>query len=86
MPLKLKDDKAVPSNARLISLNTSAFTARNWFTWGQREDLSTELEWFENELKELEEIGGVAVVIGHHNPIAMTQQFGVRFRALMERY
>ena len=48
--------------------------------------MSEQYEWFEKELKELEEIGGVAVIIGHHNPSALTQQFGVRFRALMERY
>ena len=48
--------------------------------------MSYQYEWFEKELKELEELGGVAIIIAHHNPSKTAQQFGLRFRALMERY
>ena len=84
--LKLKDGKAVPSGSRVICLNTTAYAPQNWFTWGQREDPSGQYEWFEKELKEIEEQGGLALLLFHHNPSTSMHQYSLRFRALIERY
>ena len=44
------------------------------------------LEWLEFELKELEKEHGFAYIIGHVPPYHFLHEFGIRYKALMERY
>ena len=42
--------------------------------------------WLEQELADVETNGGLAYVLAHYPPNYFQHQFGMRYRALMERY
>jgi len=71
---------------KVISLNTNACDDLNWWLLDNREDPGHQIAWLESELDQLEKDGGFAYIIGHIPPRGCLHQFGVRFKALMERY
>jgi hypothetical protein len=71
---------------RVIVLNTQAANQMNWYLLSSLSDPGNHLEWLESELKELEAIGGNAIVLAHIVPNQFLHAFGLRFRALMDRY
>ena len=45
------------------------------------------LEWLQSELQKLEDMGGMAIILGHlPNIDECDKQFGLRWHALMDRY
>ena len=58
----------------------------NWMLVRNRWDAGGFLKWLEIELEELEKIEGFAYIISHHPPYHYLHQFGIRYKALMERY
>jgi len=86
MDLKLKNGKQVPSGSKIISLNTNAADGNNYRLVNERSDPGNQMEWFENELLEIEANGGLAYLVSHHQPSSGTNQFSTRFRALTERF
>ena len=53
-----------------------------------RYDPGDQLAWLEKQLSELEEEGGMAILIGHIPPVYYECMHGwsIRFKALYERY
>ena len=49
-------------------------------------NLGHQIAWLEQELLEVEAQEGLAVLIGHYTPVNCQHEYGVRFRALMERF
>lgn len=80
--------KPLPFNSkgRVISLNTQACNDLNWWLLDNRQDPGLEMQWLEQELSQLEKDGGFAYMIGHIPVSGCLHQFGVRYKALMERY
>ena len=60
----------------------------NWWllTDKDRSDPGHQMEWLESELRALEELGGFAHIIAHIPSVSCLHQFGIRYKALMERY
>ena len=54
--------------------------------YAEREDPGGMFTWLQSQLLEVEATGGIATIIAHYPPNYMQHQFGVRFRALMERF
>lgn len=80
--------KPLPSNSKgkVISLNTQACNDLNWWLLDNRQDPGQQIEWLENELSQLEKENGFAYMIAHIPVQSCLHQFGVRYKALMERY
>ena len=76
------------SKGKVISLNFQSCNDLDWWLWKEQDrvDPGHQIEWFENELAELEKNDGFAYVIAHIQPQGCLHQFGVRFHALMDRY
>lgn len=60
----------------------------NWWllTDKDRSDPGKQLEWLEAELIELEKNEGYAHIIAHIPSVSCLHQFGIRYKALMERF
>ena len=86
MDLKLNNGKQVPAGSRIIAYNTNTCDSLNFFVWGERQDPANQFAWLEQQLLEVEAQGGLAIMIGHYTPQDCQHQFGVRYRALMERF
>ena len=71
---------------KVIVLNTNAAYNLNWRLYVNRYDPGHILQWLENELKELEDTGGFAYIMGHVSPEHFLHQFGIRYQALTERF
>lgn len=85
-PLKLKDGR-IFNNTKIIGINTQACNNMNWWLIKNRYDPGNEIEWLENELKELEATGGSAILMTHIPTNGdCLHGWGHRFRGLMERY
>jgi len=58
------------SKGKVISLNFQACNNLDWWLWKEqdRQDPGGQIEWFENELSELEKNDGFAYVIAHIQP------------------
>lgn len=65
MQLKKKDGTPI-GKTRVIGLNSQACNLLNLYLMKNKYDPGQQLEWLENELKELEAIGGNAIIIGHY--------------------
>ena len=86
MDLKLKNGKALPAGSKVIAYNTTTCDTNNFNLVDQREDPAGQYEWLSNELATIEKAGGVAILLGHIDPVGCMHEWGTRFRALMERY
>lgn len=73
-------------NTKVIGLNSQPCNNMNWFLWAERYDPGQQIEWFENELAALEAVGGQAILITHIPYYECIHPYGVRLRALFERY
>lgn len=80
--------KPLPFNpkGRVISLNTQGCDNLNWILLSNRFDPGDHLKWLEEELTELETLGGFAYMIGHIPTYGCLHQYGVRLHALMDRF
>jgi len=58
----------------------------NWYLFAQRYDPGHQIEWLENELSALEKIGGQAIFIAHIPPNDCIHPYGMRLKAIAERY
>jgi len=58
----------------------------NWYLFEERYDPGHQIEWLENELNELEKVGGQAIFIAHIPPVDCIHPYGMRIRAIAERY
>lgn len=58
----------------------------NWWLLKDRSDPGNQLKWLEQELAALEKEDGFAHIIAHIPPDSCLHQFGIRYKALMERY
>jgi len=85
-PLSLASGKKVPEGSKIIAMNTQVCDPLNFHLMAERSDAGGEFAWLEKELLEVEGQGGVAVLIGHFDPRDCDHQFGMRFRALNERF
>ena len=86
MPLKgLNEDW---KGFRVIGINTEACNAQNWYLFTQLNDPGNHLAWLEKTLKETEEAGERAYIIGHVQPGggSCLNEWSVRYRSLIERY
>ena len=86
MDLKLKNGKSVPNSSKIIAYNTTSCDQHNYYLITERSDPGKQFEWLQNELLAVERAGGVAIVLGHYDPSGCMHEWGVRFRALMERF
>ena len=86
MDLKLKNNKSVPAGSKVIAYNTTSCDALNLYLIEQREDPGNQFAWLANELATIERDGGLAIMLGHIDPVFCQHEWGTRFRALMERY
>ena len=71
---------------KMIALNMQACNNANWWLIENRFDPGDQLKWLEAELAQLERDGGYAHLSGHIPPQECLHQFGIRFKALIERY
>lgn len=58
----------------------------NFYLIEERDDPGHLLQWLEGELKDIQENGGYAIIIGHIPPVECLHQFGARYHALLDRY
>lgn len=81
--LRLIKDKIV----KVIALNTESCDIENHFVYGVRKDPMEQMEFLRAELDFLELVGGLAIVTFHITPDdGCNHDFGVRYKAIMERY
>ena len=72
---------------KVISFNANYCYQFNFKQFTQFWDPGNILDWLDNELAELERIGGQAIMLSHvPNIEECTRQFGQRWHALMDRY
>ena len=84
--LKMKNGKQLPAGTRVIALNTTTSDSGDMEMWGASNDPGNQFAWLEQQLLEIEAEGGLAIVIMHYTPSNQQHQFGVRYRALIERF
>ena len=70
----------------VIAVNMQSCNNMNWFLLDDRSDPGQQLQWLEDDLAHLEKQGGFAHIIAHIPPNDCLHQFGLRYKALMERY
>jgi len=58
----------------------------NWYLFEDRYDPGNQIQWLQNELAQLEAVNGFAVLILHIPPAECIHPYGVRIRAIQERY
>lgn len=58
----------------------------NWYLLDERQDPGHQLEWLENLLEQIESNEGFAIIIAHIPTYDCLHQFGLRYKALVERY
>jgi len=58
----------------------------NWWLFENRSDPGQQIAWLEAELAQIEKDEGFAHVIAHIPPDECLHEFGIRYKALMERY
>ena len=80
--------KPFPFNAKgkVIAVNMQTCNNMNWWLLDDRTDPGHQIEWLEKELMQIEKDEGFAHVIAHIPPEECLHQFGLRYKALMERY
>lgn len=82
--------KPFPFNekGKVIGVNMQACNDLNWWLLADkdRSDPGHQIEWLENELLELEKAEGFAYIIAHIPAVSCLHQFGIRYKALMERF
>ena len=66
MPIELANGKGVPKGSRAIVMNTNACANMNYFLYGQREDPGGQIAWLEEQLRQVEAEGGVAIMLAHY--------------------
>ena len=73
---------------RVIAINTEACNCQNWFLFSQLNDPGNQLAWLEKTLRETEQAGEKAYIIGHVQPgdNDWLYEWSIRYRSLMERY
>ena len=72
---------------KFISMNTQSQNAWNFPKYRLKNDPGKQMKWLEKELKELESVGGQAILIGHKLFFEDSSEDWLhRFRALNERY
>ena len=72
---------------KFISMNTQSQNAWNFPKYRLKNDPGKQMKWLEKELKELESVGGQAILIGHKLFFEDSSEDWLhRFRALHERY
>lgn len=76
----------MPNGSRVIAYNSQVCDGLNWYLLGQRSDPGHHFAWLTEQLEQVESDGGIAILIGHIDPNDCQHQWGVRYRALMERY
>ena len=86
MLIRVLNGKKVPTGSRVVVLNTNVCNLLNFFIYGQRSDPGGQIAWLEQTLLEIETQGGLAIILGHITPNECQHQFGIRYRALMERF
>jgi hypothetical protein len=74
------------SKGRVISLNMQACNDLNWWLLDNRNDPGHQLEWLENELKQVEAENGFVHIIAHIQAYNCLHQFGLRYKALVDRF
>ena len=82
----LKNGKSLPANAKVIALNTNSCDQFNFFIWGERQDPGHQFAWLEEQLLEAEANDAAVIMLGHYTPSNCQHQWGVRYRALIERF
>ena len=80
--------KVMPFNTqgKVIGVNMQACNDLNWWMLDNRADPGHQLEWLENELIKIEKDEGFAMIIAHIPTSDCLHQFGIRYKALMERF
>ena len=68
MPMRTFNGKQLPYGSHVIALNTNTAAEWNFYTFGQLTDPGNQASWLESELSRIEELGGIAIIIGHYNP------------------
>ena len=73
---------------KVIAINTNAANNFNNFMLSDksRHDPGDQLKWLEGELLQLEEGDGFAYIIGHIPAYNLMHEFGIRYKALVERF
>ena len=81
-------DGRVHDKVRVVAINTEACYYYNLFLLTEMSDPGNQLEWLEKTLREMQENGEVAILIGHHPPGGSDclSEWAKRLGALMERY
>ena len=66
--IELVNGKKLPAGTRLIAWNTTTTDSLNYNIWGERNDPGHQFAWLEQQLSEVEAVGGLALMIGHYTP------------------
>ena len=76
------------AKTRIISLNTQNCYFFNFYLLKEYNDPKKELEWLENTLREMEQTGEVAIIIGHMSPGVpdCLNEVSSRLRVLFDRF
>lgn len=79
--------KQLNNKTRVISLNSNICYVANFQSWIAFEDKGNQLEWFVQELTEIEEQGGYAIIMAHvPNLDECTKQYARRYHAIVDRF
>lgn len=71
---------------RVLSLNLQACNDQNWWMFKQRTDPGDQIAWLEQQLSQIEAEDGFAYILSHIYSVDCLHQFGIRYKALSERY
>ena len=76
------------AKTRIISLNTQNCYFWNFYLLKEDNDPKNELEWLENTLREMEQTGEVAIIIGHMSPGVpdCLNEVSSRLKVLFDRF
>lgn len=80
--LSLVEDKLV----KVISINTLSCDTLNRYTFSTLSDPNGQIDFLINELSNIEEANGLAILVSHIVPEECTHPWAVRFRAVLDRY
>lgn len=74
-------------NTRIFSLNTNYCYLFNFEVFTMFQDPAGMLQWLDDELKDLQDNNGTAILLGHvPNADECTRQFSERLRAIQDKY
>lgn len=83
---ELTGQNKVFDKVRVLGVTTQTCNEQNWYLWEVLADPGDELQWLEATLRDMEQKGEIAILLGHIPINGCLRAWGSRFQALMDRY